>query len=165
MKYVPVGRVVSAHGVRGEVRFRYYNESSPTSVRYPTFFADLAGKKIELEPLRVRLGRGVSIMKFRGLETAEEVHFLLGNELFVREDDLPPLGPDEYYDYQLIGLAAVTEAGRVVGAVRGVMHTKAHDILVIAGAGEILVPMTEEHILTISREGGFVRVREDALVE
>ena len=165
MEYVPVGRVVSAHGVSGEVRFRYYNESSPTSVRYPRFFADQAGKKIELEPLHVRLRGGVFVVKFRGLETVEAVHFLVGNELFVKEEDLPPLGADEYYDYQLIGLRAVTEAERVVGTVSAVMHTKAHDILVIAGACEMLVPMTEEHILAISREGGFVRVREDALVE
>ena len=164
-KYVPVGRVVSAHGVRGEVRFRYYNESNSTSVRYPKFFAEQAGKKIELEPLGVRLRGGVFIMQFRGLESVEGVCFLLGNELFVREEDLPPLGADEYYDYQLIGLRAVTEAERVVGTVSGVMHTKAHDILVIAGAGEMLVPMTEEHILAISREGGFVRVKEEALVE
>ena len=116
MEYVALGRVVSAHGVRGEVRFRPYNESSPTSLRYPLFFADRAGSKIELVPLGVRPGKGAFIVRFEGLDTVEAVSFLTGKELFVREQDLPPLGPDEYYEYQLVGLRAVTEAERVVAA-------------------------------------------------
>ena len=83
----------------------------------------------------------------------------------MREEDLAPLGEDEYYDYQLIGLTAVTEQDRKVGTVVDVMHTKASDILVIGGAREVLVPMTGAHIVSISREDGLVRVREDGLVE
>jgi 16S rRNA processing protein RimM len=99
------------------------------------------------------------------LETAEDARFLFKRELFVREEDLAPLGEDEYYDYQLIGLTAVTEQDRKVGTVVDVMHTKAGDILVIGGATEVLVPMTGAHIVNVSMEDRLVRVREDGLVE
>jgi len=165
MNFIPVGRVVSACGVRGEIKFRYYNEGSAASLQYPSFFADDNGAKRELKPLQVRLQGDFFIIKFKGLETAEDARFLFKRELFVREEDLAPLGEDEYYDYQLIGLTAVTEQDRKVGTVVDVMHTKAGDILVIGGAREVLVPMTGAHIAAISREDGLVRVREGGLVE
>jgi 16S rRNA processing protein RimM len=165
MNFIPVGRVVSAHGVRGEIKFRYYNEGAAASLQYPSFFADDNGAKRELEPLQVRLRGDLFIIKFRGLETAEDARFLFKRELFVREEDLAPLGEDEYYDYQLIGLTAITEQDRKVGTVVDVMHTKAGDILVIGGAREVLLPMTEAHIVAVSMKDGLVRVREGGLVE
>ena len=54
-------------------------------------------------------------------------------ELFVAEEDLPPLDEGEYYDYQLIGLRASREDGSPIGKVTDVMHTKANDIMVIEG--------------------------------
>ena len=165
MNFIPVGLVVSAHGVRGEVKFRYYNEGATASLQYPSFFADDNGAKRELKPLLVRPQGHLFIIKFRGLETAEDARFLFKRELFVREEDLAPLCEDEYYDYQLIGLTAITEQDRKVGTVVDVMHTKAGDILVIGGTREVLVPMTGAHIAAISREDGLVRVREGGLVE
>jgi 16S rRNA processing protein RimM len=118
-----------------------------------------------MKPLQVRLQGDLFIIKFRGLETAEDARLLFKRELFVREEDLAPLGADEYYDYQLIGLVAVTEQDRKVGTVVDVMHTKASDILVVRGTKEVLVPMTEAHIVNVSMEDGLVRVREDGLDE
>jgi 16S rRNA processing protein RimM len=165
MKLIPVGRVIAAHGVRGEVKLRYYNETAMVLPQYPSFFVDRAGTNIELKPSRVRHQGNVFIIKFKGLETVEDVGFLLKRDLLVAESDLPALEEDEYYDYQLIGLDAVTEQGRAFGKVKDVMHIRARDILVIEGAREVLVPMTEENIVKISREEGFVQVREKALAE
>lgn len=165
MKFIPVGRVVAAHGVRGEIRFRYYNEDVAASPQYPSFFVEEDGAKRELKSVRARSHGSLFLIKFAGLDTSDEVRFLLGKELFVREQDLVPLGADEYYDYQLVGLAAVTEAGRKLGTVKDVMHTKANDILVVGGGREVLVPMTGDHIVRISMGEGLVEVREDGLVE
>ncbi len=166
MKLIPVGRVVAAHGIRGEVKFRYYNETESDSLKYRSFFTrDETGKQIELTATRIQRQRNVFIIKFRGMERVEDVQFLLKRELSVREEDLPPLADDEYYDYRLIGLTAVTDTGRPVGRVKDVMHTGAHDILVIEGRMELLVPMTEEHIVSIRVDEGSVTVKEEALAE
>jgi 16S rRNA processing protein RimM len=165
MKFIPVGRVLSAHGVGGEVRFTYYNETGSAFPDYPSFFVDQAGAKIELKPSRVRRQGDAFIIKFKDLETVEKVNFLLKEELLVAEKDLPALDEGEYYDYELVGLEALTEHNRVVGTVKDVMHTRANDILVIEGPREVLVPMTEDHVVDIDTVSGFVRVREKALVE
>ena len=106
------------------------------------------------------------MIKFRGLETVEKVRSLLKKELFVSGRAIsPPLDEGEYYDYQLIGLEAITDGGtgRRHGKGRDAHRGERHP----GGGGreEVLVPMTEDHIVDISQEDGFVRVREDGLVE
>jgi len=165
MTFIPVGQIVAFHGLKGEVRFRYYNESKEAFLGYSAFFVDRDDLKIELEPSRVRLQGGTFIIKFRGLDTREKVRCLLKKELLVAEEDLPPLEESEYYDFQLVGLEALTTEGRMVGRVKDVMHTGATDVLVIAGEQEVLVPMTEDHIAEISVNGGFVRITEAAVAE
>ena len=165
MTFIPVGQIVAFHGLKGEVKFRYYNESKETFLGYPGFFVDRDDLKIELAPSQVRLQDGIFIIKFRGLDTREKVRFLLRKELLVAEEDLPPLEEGEYYDFQLVGLEALTKEGWVVGRVKDVMHTGASDILVIAGDQEVLVPMTENHIGNISLSGGFVQITEAAIAE
>jgi 16S rRNA processing protein RimM len=165
MKFIPVGRVISTHGVRGEVKFKYYNEANADSLYYSSFFLDQEGQKLELKTGQIRRQGTLFLLKFKGLETAEEVDFLLKRELFVKEADLPPLDDGEYYDYQLIGLKVFTEKGEAIGEVKEVMHTKANDILVIDGLHEVLVPLTEVHIISIDQGDGIIRIREDALVE
>ena len=58
-----------------------------------------------------------------------------------RADDERPEDPDEFYDYQLVGLDVVTTAGEAVGIVSEVLHLPAQDVLsVTSGDREILVP-------------------------
>ena len=85
------------------------------------------------------------------MDTLEKVQPLLKKELFVAEKDLPPLDEDEYYDFQLVGLKAIGADGGCIGTIKDVMHTGANDILVVQGANELLVPMTEDYIVDISK--------------
>jgi len=165
MRFIPVGRVLSAHGVRGGVRFRYYNESESNLCGYSALFADRDGKKIELTPSRVQPRSGYFVIQFAEVETPESASFLIGKELFVREEDLPLLDEGEYYDYQLVGLKVFNEQNEPVGRVTEIVHTKANDIMVIEGKKEILVPMHEEFILGIDIDKASVRIAEGALVE
>jgi 16S rRNA processing protein RimM len=197
MKFIPVGRVITAHGLGGEVKFKYYNEAAAACPQYPSWYVDRDGVNVELKLSLIRRQGNIFVAKFKGLETVDDVGFLLKKELFVAEGDLPDLDEDEYYDYQLIGLNAVTEKGRALGKVKTVMHIGTSDMLVIdspgtqasdtqfiegearralpgegatqapliAGNKEILIPMTEEHIDSISQDKGFILVREEALVE
>ncbi len=165
MGFIPVGRVVSAHGVRGGVRFRYYNESESNLCGYGALFAENDGQKLALKPWRVQPRSGYFIIQFEGRETVESVSFLVGKELFVREEDLPVLGEGEFYDYQLVGLNAVNEQNESVGRVTDVVHTKANDILVVSGDRELLIPMHEEFILDIDMEKAVVTIAERAFIE
>ena len=52
-----------------------------------------------------------------------------GATLAVPRSELPPLPDDEYYAFQLVGLAVEEEGGRVLGRVRDVLEYPANDVL------------------------------------
>ena len=158
MKWVPVGRVVSVHGIRGEVKFYYYNEVKEELLRYTSLFALQDDGDVELEPLEAKYRKNFYYLSFRGFGSPQEVSFLVGKELFVREGDLPLLEDGEYYEYQLIGLDVLDMEGAVLGKVRSILHSGVNDVLVIAGEKEFMVPMVEGFIVEVDLRGGVVRV-------
>lgn len=164
MRWIPVGRVLSAHGIRGEVRFHYYNDAKEGFLGYDSLYAEKDDTIVEIRPASVRSHKNLFLIRFKGLKSLEEVSFLVKKELLVREGDLPQLNDDEYYDYQLIGLSVLNSAGEEIGRVEGVLHTQANDTLVVSGKQEIMVPMIEGYIIEIDLERSFIKIQEELLV-
>ena len=158
MKWVPVGRVVSTYGIRGEVKFYYYNEVKGEFLNYTSLFALKHNEYLELKPLRAAYRKNFFYLSFHGLESPEDVSFLAGLELFVRESDLPQLEDGEYYEYQLIGLKVLNVEGTLLGRVKSLLRTGGNDILVVEGEKEIMVPMVEGFVIEVDVDGGTVRV-------
>ena len=159
-KYIPVGRIVSAHGVKGEIRFSYYNDDKGVLYGYTSFFVKKDDGWVRLQPTDINLHKGIFRIKFKGLDRIEDVSFLINRELCVKEGDLPGLNEDEYYEFQLVGLDVRKENGESLGEVSGVIHTGANDCLVVKGEREILIPMTEEHILAVELSDRIIRVKD-----
>ena len=144
MKWIPVGKVVSTQGVRGEVKFYYYNEVSEDFLRYTSLFIVKDGIKTEIRPDRVRFQKTFIYIQFEGVRSVEEAATLVNKELFVREKDLVPLEDGEYYEYQLIGLDVINMKKEKIGTVESILHTGANDVLVVAGAKGLTVPLWKD---------------------
>ncbi len=72
-----------------------------------------------------------------------------------------PEDPDEYYDHQLEGLAAVTVDGERLGVVTEVLHLPAQDVLAVrrdGGGEELLVPFVAAIVPTVDLAGGRVEI-------
>ncbi|MHB8109294.1 MAG: ribosome maturation factor RimM [Syntrophorhabdaceae bacterium] len=163
MKWIPVGRVVSTSGLKGEVKFYYYNEVKE-EFQFTSLFSLKGDEYIELTLTGANYRKHFFYLSFRGFTTVEEVSFLVTKELFVREADLPSLDENEYYEYQLIGLDVVTIDGTHLGKVQSLLHTGANDVLVVEGEREVLVPMVEGFIQRIDVHGGQITVNIEGLV-
>ncbi|OPX98604.1 MAG: Ribosome maturation factor RimM [Syntrophorhabdus sp. PtaB.Bin006] len=164
MRCIPVGKVVAEHGLRGEVKFKYYNEVAEGFSEYTSLYAERDGRQTELRPTEIRFQKGFFYIKFEGLDRPETVSFLVNQELCVREEDLPPLDNDEYYDYQLIGLDVTNHRGEKIGKVEQILHTGANDVMVVTGTREIFVPMVEGYISEIDLASSCITIDEDALL-
>jgi 16S rRNA processing protein RimM len=73
----------------------------------------------------------------------------------------PPLDdPDDFYDAELIGLAAELADGTALGTVTAMLHPPGGDLLAIArpDGGELLVPFVREVVPTVDIAGGRVVV-------
>jgi len=163
MRFIPVGKVVAGHGLSGVVKFKYYNEDVEQFHCYTSLTIDRDGRQTELNPTEVRFSKGFFYLKFEGLNSPEKVSFLINQELCVREEDLPSLDNDEYYDYQLIGLNVVNQKHELIGTVAQIVHTGVNDIIVVTGKEEILVPMVEGLIFRIDLKDSLIIIDEEAL--
>ena len=75
-----------------------------------------------------------------------------GATLAVPREALPALGEDEYYAFQLVGLAVEEEGGRLVGRVRDVLDYPANDVLELDSG--LYLPLVEACVRQVDLEGG-----------
>ncbi len=156
-----VGRIGRAHGVRGEVTVEVRTDD-PDSRYAPG--STLATDPAERGPLTVERARprpAGLIVAFAGVTGREEAEALRDTLLLVESETLPALAdPDEYYDHELVGLAAVLPSGASLGTVDDVVHGAGGDLLVVrAGEGrEHLVPFVRAIVPTVDVAGGRVVV-------
>ncbi|HEX3812095.1 MAG TPA: ribosome maturation factor RimM [Mycobacteriales bacterium] len=154
-----VGRVGRAHGVSGEVAVSVKTDDPQER------FADgsvLVTDPVERGPLRVTRSRwhsGRLLVVFDGVGDRRSAEALAGTALVVDTADLPPLqDPEDFYDHQLVGLAAVTTDGDPIGTVADVIHAPGSDVLAIArpGGAEALVPFVHAIVPSVDLAAGRV---------
>ena len=105
-----------------------------------------------MKPPRCSVGRSACFAEVNGRRQAEA---LRGTVLTVASTALPPLAEGEYYHAELIGLAAVTDAGAALGTTIAVHNFGATDIVEIAldpppdkGQKTIMVPVIPQAVIT-----------------
>lgn len=126
-----VGRVGRLHGIGGELTVDVHTDEP--GLRFAAGSV-LATEPPERGPLTVSSSRwhsGRLLVAFAGHADRSRAEQLRGTLLLVDSAELsPPTGPDEFGDWQLIGLAVRTVAGDSVGVVTDVLH-HGQDLLVI----------------------------------
>jgi 16S rRNA processing protein RimM len=154
-----VGRIGKPHGVRGEVTVDVRTDDP--DARFATgssLRTDPAGRgPLTVEAVHPRSG-GL-VLAFEGVASREAAEALRGTVLVVDSEELPAIDdPEEWYDHQLVGLAAVDTAGAALGDVSDVVHAPASDLLVVRdGDGrEHLVPFVRELVPAVDVPGGRV---------
>jgi 16S rRNA processing protein RimM len=134
---VVVGRIGKPHGLRGDVTVdvrtdepeRRFATGSVLTVEAPR------GSATTLRTLTVagsRWHQSALLVRFEEIpdRTAAEAArgILLHAEI---PADASPDDPDEFYDHQLVGLAAYDEGGAHLGEVTGLVHGGAQDLLTV----------------------------------
>ncbi len=148
---IPVGTVMKAHGLAGEVKVRLRLSDADLLRSLHTLtgeFPDGRTQPLELERVRPQ-GAGVRLA-FKGIHNRTAADALRGVTLWVARTELPSLAEGEYYLGDLVGYAVVTEDGPTVGEVQDVWDLPANDVLqVAAAAGEVLIPLVDEVVRDI----------------
>ena len=152
-----IGRITRPHGIRGEVVVEVTTDE-PTSrfIAGSVLVTDPASAgPLAIEAVRPHQGR--LIVAFAGILDRSGADTLRGIKLCVDSAEVPlPEDPDEFHDFQLVGLAAVDEAGEALGEVTGVEHGPAADLLVLRrpGGGSALVPFVKAIVSSVDLTAG-----------
>jgi 16S rRNA processing protein RimM len=151
---VLVAEIGRPHGVRGLVRLRTFTED-PASIAAYSPLTDETGTRRFVITLK-----GGDLAAIEGVADRDAAQRLTGTRLYVERDRLPPPGEDEFYIVDLIGLAAVTEAGKMLGTIRAVEDYGAGAFLVVGGKRrrEHLLPFNRRVVPVVDIAGGRVTV-------
>jgi 16S rRNA processing protein RimM len=143
---LPIGKVIKAHGLRGQLKVYPYGETFSTLCVEEKITANLPdGSSLTLTVAEIRPHQKTFLLTSREIATVEEAHRLVGAELCVPESRLPPTDPNEFYWYQLIGLEVVNSEGEQLGILEEIIETGSNDVYVVRrGKEEILIPAIEE---------------------
>ena len=136
---VTLAVVIGAHGVTGEVRLKVFADDLSS-------FMSFNDGTLTLKSLRT--GPNGAIARFAEIADRNAAEALRGTELAVPRSALPPLGEGEYYHVDLIGLAALSEAGAPLGTVVAVENFGAGDVVEIErpGGKRFMVPMRPQSV-------------------
>lgn len=154
-----IGVIVAPQGISGEVRMNIWTHFPERIPHLTEVYLDDEEQPRRL--LAARLHKGVAILRIEGVETRDEAEELRGTVVRISPDQAAPLGEDEYYHYQLIGLTVVDEAGNPLGTLTDILETGANDVYVVRDESgkETLIPALRDVVLDIDLERGRMTVR------
>src|ERR1700761_9097162 len=128
-KLILVGRIAGAFGVKGEGRLSAYTGTPQALLAFKTLLREDGSPALTL--LSGRPQKDDLVCRTAEIPTKEAADALRGLRLYVPREALPAPEDDEFYLTDLIGLAAVTPEGAVLGKVKAVQDFGAGDILEI----------------------------------
>ncbi|OGP56574.1 MAG: 16S rRNA processing protein RimM [Deltaproteobacteria bacterium RBG_13_52_11b] len=152
--FLPIGKVVKPHGVKGKIKVKYYGEDLNRFSHYrKVILPDGSGNPQTYDIVEAVSQPPLLILQLKGIERIEDVLPLVGKEIQIRKDALPDLEEGEYYWMDLLGMLVETEDGRKIGTVKEIFATGANDVYVVEGKrGEIFLPATGEVIKSVDRQ-------------
>ncbi len=148
-RFLVIGQIGKAHGVRGEVRVVTHTDIPE---RFAWLEAVYVGDKAPtLVPVEsVRFHKNWVLLKLEGYDDRDQVAVLRGQLLQIEQSQAIPLEEGEYFLFQLDGLSVTTDDGQYLGSITGVIETGANNVFVVNGPdGEILLPDIEEVVVDI----------------
>jgi 16S rRNA processing protein RimM len=131
-RLIMVAKADGAFGVRGEIRLTAFTEDPGALLRYGTLRREDGSVGLTLSAGRV--AKDGVIARAAEVATREEAQALRGLRLYVDRTILPAPDEDEYYLADLIGLAAVSPEGALLGRIKTVNNFGAGDLLEIQPA-------------------------------
>jgi 16S rRNA processing protein RimM len=149
-----VAQIGAAHGTRGEVRLKSFTADPMAVIDYGALETEDGSATFEIESLRPAKSHWVA--QLRGVRDRNAAERLANVKLFVPRDRLPAAETDEFYHADLIGLAAVTTDGCVLGTVVAVHDFGAGDILELKQEGKrdtVMLPFTSAIVPVVDIAG------------
>ena len=142
-----LGRIVGAHGIRGDVVIHSY-AAVPEDIGAYGPLSDKSGTKtFKLSGVRAA-SKGV-VARVAGVSDRNAAEALKGTELYVARDKLPAAEEGEFYVADLIGMTAVDAQGHVIGKVVDAPDYGAGSLLEIRKPGVAqteLIPFTDAFV-------------------
>jgi len=153
---VLLGKVSKAHGIRGEIKVYPYSghpQQFAADYHHILLVPDTESVPVAYTIEQARVQGKQVLLKIENCTDRTEAQLLVGQLVYVPEDDLAELAEDEFYLQELQDKEVVDTSGKLLGRSSHIIDTGAQDLLVVQRAGkEYLIPVVDKFIVTIEEE-------------
>lgn len=113
-----VGMIAGAHGIRGHVRLRSFMAEPEDIALYHPVTDEKGGQVFDITIHKAM--KDFFVAEVDGVKDRNAAEALGGTRLYVAREILPEAGEGQYYQADLVGLAAVDGSGKSYGQVMAV---------------------------------------------
>lgn len=182
-KYLETGKIVSVHGIKGEVKVLPWADSPEFLTRFKTFYLAMGGADchdqsadrsrndktgtsasggrpmaaptaLAVEASRVQ--KTCVLVKFRGVDTVEQAQTLREKVLSIARDD-PHIPAGTVFQADLIGLP-VRANGLEIGKIREILDMPSSEVWVVKGEKTYMIPNVKAFVPAVDLSLGYVEV-------
>lgn len=157
-QYLEIGKVVSTHGLRGELRVDPWCDSPQFLCQFKTLYLKKGETKLSVSS---RPHKTIAIVKAKGIDTIEEAEKLRGRVLYINRSDAR-LAPGEYFIQDLMGLDVIDiDTSKSYGKITDVLKTGANDVYQVTDENkkDYLIPVIDDVVKEIDINGGKVLIK------
>ena len=154
---IKVGRIVNAHGIRGEVRVQPRDGDPAFLTRFKTFYLD--GQPVT--PTANHVHKSLVLMKFPGVDDMNAALTYKDKDPYIRREDAR-LPEGEFFDDELLGLEVFdAQTGALLGELVQVDPYPAHKVYTVRGRREYLIPAVPDvFIRSVDQDANRKEVQE-----
>jgi 16S rRNA processing protein RimM len=148
-KYIEILEITKPHGLKGEMRAKYYCDSPDEIAEFGALYLGAGKKPVKL--VSHRLQKNMIVIELEGVSTVEEAQKLSGELIYIDREDIE-LDEDVWFIRDLIGFDVFdADTGVHYGAVEEILQNAPTDVYSIRNTEgkQLLFPSIPEVLIDI----------------
>ncbi len=153
-QYLQVGKILTTHGVRGEVKVMPLTDDPKRFDRLKWVYIERDGDQKRYDIERVRYHKNSVIVKFKGIDDMNAAEALKDLFLEVDRRNAVKLPKDTFFICDIIGCEVYDSMRGRLGTVKNVLSTGSNDVYVVEAEDkkEILIPALKSVVTSVNIE-------------
>ena len=153
-KYLRAGTITQPFGIKGDTKVYPHTDDPAIFKKIKKIFIENGQDYEEYEVESARMALPLVILKFKGIDTPEEIRNFRQKDIYILRQDASPLEEGEYYFADIIGMEVADDTGVYRGKVTDILQTGANDVYEITkdDGTSFLLPAIKECILNVDTD-------------
>ena len=162
-KYLSIGRIINFHGIKGEAKVGYTKGREEQLLSIDKFLIEKDNKEIFLTPEQIRFHKQHAIIKFKELNSIEEIQELKNLEIKAEKSKIEGhLEEDEYLIDDLVGLEVYNTENSYIGKIKHLISQVGSELLCIEDCNkkQHLVPFVKKLVPVVDLQKQLIVIDE-----